>query len=258
MGAVLSLPFFRRRTRRRRAPVPTPISHPRPLLRRKDIDLADQLKLEKPLVSETHHSASTASMGSRIVRSGSASVRTARRTRRRPGEFGQHAVPDVLEPNELSVPTLLSVSASDGSCSSKPILEKALQPASPGLQPATPGLQPVSPQPVSPGLQAVSPQPVSPGLRPVSPALQPAPQLQPVPQPLPLPVQAARPGSVAGPKQRRRRPSTRCSGAGTRRTSAKRRIESGWDIIRHDEADGWAPAAGRSRGKRVRLAWPGA
>jgi hypothetical protein len=65
------------------------------------------------------------------------------------------------------------------------------------------------------------------------------------------------------PVRRQRRASSvrRNSIIGTkpRRVSTrKRRIESGWDVIRHDEADGWAPAAGRAGGKRVRLAWPGA
>ncbi|BEI82764.1 hypothetical protein CcaverHIS002_0306320 [Cutaneotrichosporon cavernicola] len=206
MGAVLSLPFFRRRTRRRRAPVSTPISHPRPLLRREDVDKTDEIQLD--LVPKTHHSTSLASMGSRIVRSASASSRTSRRTRRRPGELGQETIPEVLEPKELSIPSLSSATASDSSCSSKPPLE-------------------------------VAPLPIS--------------------LPLPLPIQAPRVGSsVVGSKQRRRRASIRRASTATRRTSSKRRIESGWDMIRRDEADGWAPAAGRAGGKRVRLAWPGA
>ncbi|BEJ13670.1 hypothetical protein CspHIS471_0308440 [Cutaneotrichosporon sp. HIS471] len=204
MGAVLSLPFFRRRNRRRRAPVSTPISHPRPLLRREDVDKTDEIQLD--LVPKTHHSISLASMGSRIVRSASASSQTSRRTRRKPGDFGQETIPEVLEPKELSIPSLSSATASDSSCSSKPPLD-------------------IDPLPLLP---------------------------------LPLPIQAPRAGSVAGSKQRRRRASIRRTSTGTRRTSAKRRIESGWDMIRREEADGWAPAAGRAGGKRVRLAWPGA
>ncbi|CAK9783349.1 hypothetical protein CC85DRAFT_282081 [Cutaneotrichosporon oleaginosum] len=228
MGAVLSLPFFRRRSRRRRSPVSTPISHPRPLLRRDDPDLDKTEGLELLAIPKTRHSASTAgsTAGSRIVRNGSVGSRTSRRTRRRPGEFGQDVIPEVLEPKDTppSVPSMSSASASDSSCSSKPSLPK-------------------------PSIEITAPTPL----------------------PLPAPAPRRASVSISGVGSKRRlddpRRQRRTSSASNRRNSIigtkprrvstrKRRIESGWDIIRHDEADGWAPAAGRAGGKRVRLAWP--
>lgn len=279
MGAVLSLPFVRRRARRPRSrptAISTPISHPRPLLRRagaaeellvSELEVLSSGSIKRP--SGVGRSGSGASRNSQ--QSVSSRSRGTQRVRHREvGEFGLMSEPlaqvaEMTEMEELpSIPSLSS--ASDSTCSSE---VKLATPADPSpFQAVPPTSQPkaqLHPQPMihtqsvdilsQPPVPLALPQPFDKSFECTSERSQ-APSLS--------GVGSKRRGPSESERRRQRtrsvtdsRRSSLIIGTKTslmtpavRRASTirrhRRRLESGWDLIRHDEADGWAPAAGRA------------
>lgn len=310
MGAVLSLPFFRRRTRRRRiAPASTPISHPRPLLRRIDIDADLDLELEfltsAGLREKVGRSASSGSRSSRVsaaaVAAGSLSAprpRGAQRVRERSvsvGVGGAAIVPapaderlasgsmDVSQPiaeaaeaeeaeaaDGETIPSIPSLQSSGASDTTRDSIEPKSAPASRDDHDHSPPLALQAPQ-----IEISDPEQTELALE-LERAFSPSASSL-----LGSKRRPSTPGSVSAsihaPSRTRRRAAsdthahTRRNSLiiGTKRNSLvmtpavrrastmrkqRRRLDSGWDLIRHEEADGWAPAAG----KRERVAVVGA